>query len=55
MKTLNLQQMEVVEGGKMDGSNEGRISLVAGAAIGGAIFFGWVALLQVMQLWRTPY
>lgn len=45
MKSLNLKQMENIEGGNFDCSTGGRLALVAGAAAGGAIFFGWGAVV----------
>ncbi len=46
MKNLDLNQMENLQGGLKEGcSAEEKKALLLGAAIGGAIFFGWGALL----------
>jgi hypothetical protein len=44
MKKLNIEQMEKIEGG-IDCSTSGKLALIAGATVGGAIFFGWGAIV----------
>lgn len=41
--------IEKINGGKLDCSNAGIASFIGGAAVGGAIFFGWVGWFQVWQ------
>lgn len=44
MKKLELNQMEQINGA-FDCSNGNQAAFVAGAALGGAIFFGWGAIV----------
>ena len=45
MKTLELNQMEILVAGEFDCSDSGRLAFVAGAGVAGAIFFGWGGLV----------
>lgn len=44
MKKLDVNKMESYQG-SFDCSNGNRLAFVAGATIGGAVFFGWGAIV----------
>lgn len=46
---MNLIQMENLEGG-LDCSKGGQLTRVAGAAVGGAVFFGFGAVLTTLGM-----
>jgi hypothetical protein len=50
MKTLKLIEMESLLAGDVDCSTEAKVARLAGAAAGGALLFGWGALLTTFGM-----